>query len=690
MSLPVPAEQTHLTHPKYRADIDGLRAIAVLSVVAFHAFPDWVRGGFVGVDIFFVISGFLISSIILSSLQKGTFSFAEFYARRVKRIFPALIVVMSSCFAFGWLVLLPDEYKQLGKHIAAGAGFVSNFFFWQEAGYFDNAAEAKPLLHLWSLGIEEQFYIVWPLLLYVAWKRKTNFLILAIALAIVSFAFNIRTTYSDITQAFYSPATRFWELSIGGILAYLTLHKINLWDKAMQQIAFTLGKPDAMFKSDLTLRCNFRSIFGMLLIGVAVFLVVHKGRSFPGWWALFPATGAYLIISAGQHAWLNRRILSSRVMVWVGLISYPLYLWHWPLLAFARIIEADTPLIAHRFTAIIMAIALAWLTYKYIEKPIRYSNKSRTEVVRLCIFMIGIGGIGIITCIQDGFPQRSNFENAQKKIADLTWNRSEFGYINCPTELQTLPRLGFCYLSANSAPTIALFGDSHADHIFHGIAKLDKDNTWLFIGNHSCPPVSGISVVNRLVNNCQQLTEKAIRHIIETPTIHTVVLSFFGNYMLDTAFAKDHLLIKQGPQNIKITSNVFATENKIELFYLGLEKSVIEFEKHGISVIVVIDIPELPFLPRDCIRPSLFGDKNSCELSTKTALSRQKELRSIIHKLVEAHPKVRIYDPIGLLCDSNKCNFETDEYLIYRDSHHLSVRGGDYLVSDFLKWKLHN
>ena len=164
----------HLLHPKYRRDIDGLRAVAVLAVVAFHAFPNWVKGGFIGVDVFFVISGYLISTIIFESLDKGTFSFSEFYARRIKRIFPALIIVLVACFTFGWFALFPHEYKQLGEHIAAGAGFLSNIVLWKDAGYFDNAADTKPLLHLWSLGIEEQFYIVWPFLLWISWKRKFN------------------------------------------------------------------------------------------------------------------------------------------------------------------------------------------------------------------------------------------------------------------------------------------------------------------------------------------------------------------------------------------------------------------------------------------------------------------------------------------------------------------------------------
>ena len=173
-----------LSHPKYRPDIDGLRAVAVLSVLGFHAFPAVFPAGFIGVDIFFVISGYLISSIIFENLDHGSFSSGTFYGRRIKRIFPALAAVLLSCLVFGWFALLADEFKQLGKHAAAGAGFVSNFFLWQESGYFNNAAETKPLLHLWSLAIEEQFYIFWPLIVWVTWKRKTLFLIVFIGLIV--------------------------------------------------------------------------------------------------------------------------------------------------------------------------------------------------------------------------------------------------------------------------------------------------------------------------------------------------------------------------------------------------------------------------------------------------------------------------------------------------------------------------
>ena len=221
MTTPTP----HLSHPKYRPDIDGLRAVAVLSVVAFHAFPEWIKGGFIGVDVFFVISGFLISTIIFENLDRGTFSFAEFYARRIKRIFPALIFVLSACLIFGWLSLLPEELNQLGKHILGGAGFVSNLVLWSESGYFDNSAETKPLLHLWSLGIEEQFYIVWPFLVWAAWKRKLNLFYVTLSLLVASFASNIWLIQANPVATFYSPLTRFWELLCGSLLALYVIRR---------------------------------------------------------------------------------------------------------------------------------------------------------------------------------------------------------------------------------------------------------------------------------------------------------------------------------------------------------------------------------------------------------------------------------------------------------------------------------
>lgn len=266
--MPLPSAEPHLSHPKYRPDVDGLRAIAVLAVVFFHAFPNVIKGGFIGVDVFFVISGYLISTIIFENLDRGSFSFSEFYARRIKRIFPALILVLVACFTFGWFVLLADEYKQLGKHIAAGAGFISNIVFWNEAGYFDNAAHTKPLLHLWSLGIEEQFYILWPLVLWFAWKRKFNLLTITILFAIASFALNVKGVKQDAVATFYSPQTRFWELLSGSLLAWTTLYKkdefANITNKIDGYLAFMVHREKK--EADGKILSNFLSFLGLLLL----------------------------------------------------------------------------------------------------------------------------------------------------------------------------------------------------------------------------------------------------------------------------------------------------------------------------------------------------------------------------------------------------------------------------------------
>jgi peptidoglycan/LPS O-acetylase OafA/YrhL len=370
-----------LSHPSYRADIDGLRSIAVLSVVAFHAAPEFLRGGFIGVDIFFVISGFLISSIIFSNLENNSFSLRDFYARRIRRIFPALILVLATTFAIGWYSLLPDEFAQFGKHLSAGALFISNFALWNEAGYFDAAAETKPLLHLWSLGIEEQFYIFWPALLIVAWKRAYNLLTIVVVLAIASMALNLHGIKNDPT-------------------AKVTALK-HKWACRLHRIYF---RTPFSSKNEMTLM-NTLSIIGGVLLIFGIYRI-NAQLSFPGKWAAVPVLGTMLIIMAGPRAWLNRTVLSSRVAVWFGLISFPLYLWHWPLLALARIMEGAVPHWSIRLMAVVASILFAWLTYRLIERPIRQGKHPRFIVVTLCVLMAAIGLLGYATYQQKGFPSR--------------------------------------------------------------------------------------------------------------------------------------------------------------------------------------------------------------------------------------------------------------------------------------------
>ena len=348
----VPSKQ--LTHPNYRPDIDGLRAVPVLCVVGFHAFPGSVRGGFVGVDIFFVISGFLISTIIIDSIEGGAFSFVQFYSRRIRRIFPALAIVLIACYGLGWVSLLRDEFRQLGMHIFGGAAFLSNFVLWSGSGYFDNASTAKPLLHLWSLGIEEQFYIVWPLLLWLTWRSRFGFLPTMVALAVLSFAINIYLYRFDRSGDFYLPQARFWELSAGSILAYTTLNGEPVWDR------------------DCVIR-EMQSLIGTLSLCGGAFIITQK--------SYFPGSRDSDDHQRRKKTFINKNILSNRLLIWFGLISYPLYLWHWPLLSFIRILGSGFTGFFLRIGAVAVAIGLAWLTYTAVERPLRFGRFGVAKVL---------------------------------------------------------------------------------------------------------------------------------------------------------------------------------------------------------------------------------------------------------------------------------------------------------------------
>ena len=541
MTIPTTPVSAHLTHPKYRADIDGLRAIAILAVVGFHAFPTWVKGGFIGVDVFFVISGFLISTIIFGSLNRNAFSFTEFYARRIKRIFPALVLVLAASFAFGWFQLLADEYKQLGKHIAGGAGFVANFVLWGESGYFDNAAETKPLLHLWSLGIEEQFYFIWPLLLWFAWKKRFNLLTIALLVATISFALNIFTVHNDSVAAFYSPQTRFWELMIGSILAYVMLYKHDAFAGVRQRLdkwLCAVTYSHASGQSGDTLR-NVQSLLGVALIAIGV-MVIARDRQFPGWWALLPTLGAALIIAAGTHAWFNRTVLSSRVLVWFGLISYPLYLWHWPLLSFARLVEGGLPSRDVRMAAVAIAILLAWLTYKLIEQPIRFNRHGKATTLTLAVLMLVIGLVGFNCYKRDGLGFRLPAEvRILTQVIDFRFPEY-IRYGKCHLETAE-PLYHDASCLEDKRPLIALWGDSHASALYPGLKKLQESAGFGIaqLTTAACPPILDVGEYSTLRKNCDMVNQNAIHLIVASSPDVLILASVYrppgGAYTWDDA-----------------------------------------------------------------------------------------------------------------------------------------------------------
>ncbi len=441
--------------PEYRSDIDGLRAIAVLLVVAFHAFPRYAPAGFVGVDIFFVISGFLISRLIYKDLHDGSFSLLEFYSRRIKRIFPALIVVLLVCAVVGAAILFPDEYQTLGKHIVFGAGFGSNFLLLNEVGYFDEAAENKPLLHLWSLGIEEQFYVIWPALILLCARWKRDPLSVATIICIGSFAWNIALSTANPNAAFYLPVTRFWELMIGCMLASLFSQGGADAGRILRSVPW-FGNLNQRHRSVIM---QAVAPLGVALIVLSVVLI-DRERTFPGWWALLPTIGAALLIGGAPAAPVVRYVMSNRVLVYIGLISYPLYLWHWPLLSFARIVHIREPTVLIKLAAVAAAFGLAALTYRFIERPIRFGRSTSFKPIAAVVTLGAAGCIGALVYVNAGFPSRYSSELQTAIRAPMLLARLE-----CERGLERQEtKFGIaCHANdRNGARRVALWGDSHA------------------------------------------------------------------------------------------------------------------------------------------------------------------------------------------------------------------------------------
>lgn len=433
---------------EYRPDIDGLRAIAILAVVLYHGFPKNLPGGFIGVDIFFVISGYLISNIILYQTSQHTFSLATFYYHRARRILPALSVVLAYCCVIGWLLQLPWELEALGKSLIAGIFFLSNILLWQQAGYFDATAQEKPLMHLWSLGIEEQFYIVWPILLALIIYRKRNATPIILATILLSWLLNIALiSQNQAAAAFFLPFSRAGELAIGALLAL---------DKS---------RPASVFRPWPATRLDILSVAGLLLL-IASIAGTRGGRHFPGLWSLPPTVATAMLIAAGPHALVNRYLLQARLLVGIGLISYPLYLWHWPLLTLPN------PFGLHsansiRNSMLPLSFLLAWMTYRLLEKPVRTLPASKKHAGYLLLPLLPLAIAGLLFWMNHGYPDR--FPAAIRDIARIE-KHGNFSY-------QVIKKDRICQNRGTHSmicrdddrPDILLWGDSHASALYPGL-----------------------------------------------------------------------------------------------------------------------------------------------------------------------------------------------------------------------------
>jgi len=636
-------------HPAYRPDIDGLRAVAVLAVVAFHAYPSVYRGGFVGVDVFFVISGFLISTIILGQVTASKFRFGEFYARRVRRIFPALVVVLLACMATGWVVLLPTEYAQLGAHTAGGTGFASNFVLWREAGYFDASADTKLLLHLWSLGIEEQFYLVWPLLLVVAGARRA--LVVIVLVAVASFAANLAFVHGHDVAVFYNPLTRFWELAIGAMLAYLELRA----PAAMQ------GLRARTFAREAT------SLAGAVLL-VAAIALLDSTLPFPGWRALLPTAGAFALIAAGPSAIVNRLVLSNRVAVAIGLISYPLYLLHWPALAFARVVRGITPTFTMRTVAVVASIAAAYLVYRFVERPLRHARSTRFLIVaNVALFAIGL-------VLYEGRGLAAARGPWSVDEVDHTISLADFSTPECRHDLGSLFVPAFdrtrddCHSTRPLGDNVdaLVLGDSHAGRIYVGLREAAPSASFALLGRNSCMPWLGYDgfAGNGTPLDCASTFERLVAQASKFAPRVVVLTAFYES----------------------VFNGHIRHEVKEPIPALAA-KTIARLAADHPRVVVVLDVPLLPFDPSECVtRPFNRGHapgNGDCSFPRAVADASRALYEADLRRATDGLPNVVLFDPTEIFCTADLCFAARDRRLLYDDNHHLS-RLGAKLVGERL------
>jgi peptidoglycan/LPS O-acetylase OafA/YrhL len=619
----------------YKKHIDGLRAISVVAVVLYHAFPTRISGGYVGVDIFFVLSGYLITEIIITKLNNHEFSFLEFYARRIKRIFPSLITVILFVYIIGWWFLLPSEFKMLGKHIFSGALFGSNFVLWDEHGYFEVSSKAKPLLHLWSLGIEEQFYIIWPLLLFVLYRYDLKVKLIFFAIIPLSFiCYEVFVISNRLNSAFYMPVTRFWEIISGGALSY---YEIN---KKIKNNAFSSKTTD--FKNKVI--PNLISIIGIILC-VGSMLLFHEGK-YSAMYMFIPIMGTLLILIAGNKAWINYRFLSCNTATWVGKISYPLYLWHWPLLSYLYILD-DFSSKKLRIGIIGFSFFLAWLTYKYIENPLRYKVYRPTR--KLSLMMVLVGLVGLLTYVNDGYQFRAS--SAAKSLLNFHYDYSlEYREGSCFLKPeQKYSNFSKCINApVNPDNKILLWGDSYAAHLYQGIKKRYANKSKIIqLTASSCPPILDYDVIER--PNCREIND--------------YIISRVKNEMPDTII-------------------LAASWHKYE--WEKLESTLVELKNlHVKEVLVVGPVP----IWKDSL-PNILVRKYRSKIPLRSSVYVESSIFKLDYQMKNylINNNVSYISPIDIFCNQGGCmtmiNSDLNSLTSF-DSGHLTTTASIYLVSHF-------
>lgn len=657
---------------KYNSSIDGLRGIAISLVLLFHIWPKYFSFGYVGVDIFFVLSGYLITQIIYTKLESNSFSLKEFYRNRIRRIFPALIVVLTTTLLIGYLFMFPSEFEQLGQHIKSSAFFYENFRLIGEVGYWDEAAVLKPLLHFWSLAIEEQFYIFWPLVLILLYKIRLNIVLTLFVLFLILFTIPL---ILEIDK-FYHTLSRAWELALGGLIFIISYKYKNIFEvlnkyKYLVYIAFFISIAVSYNNSSFSTYKTFVIVF----------------------------FSALLILSLSHDK--SKTIFSNNILVFIGLISFPLYLWHYVLISYTHIFGFEIDIIIG-LSLIFLSILLSYFTYRYIEIYAR-AKSSYIFALSLFVIVLVLGFIGNYISKKHGLTNRTHLksnENFEKQFI-RTPAQNDLGISLITKVLGYKPTNDYIKSTSDDMTKkyVLVIGDSHAHTSYHGFAEEFKKYGYetILLANSSCPSYLGGAMGKNIddLNQCKKKIDTTYELINSNLDIEKVILITRMGYMYDIGFG----VVDGGgkPWNYHY-EDFFKNKNDYnqkQKFFEVVEKTFSYFESNKkVNFYYLMENPELGFSPKNCmIRPfDLFP--NNCRLPLDSYLNRSGEYRDFIYTLSKKYTNTNILDPKDMYCDDKYCYAIRNNKMLYADDDHHSLDGSleqaKYFINDLFSDKVND